>query len=105
LAFAPDKRIVIYFSSMIKGYVNYCMRVNRRSKLWAVVHALRESSYLIIAWKHKLLNKKKVIEKYGPNLRIYENCKQVIQFFYPKSLKFEQKFLYRSYKGYVINLN
>ena len=105
LTFASDKQIVIHFSSMIRGYVNYYMCANRRSVLWAVVHALRESSYLTIAWKHKLINKKKVIEKYGPNLRIHENGKLVTQLFYPKSLKSELKFLDRSYEGYVTNLN
>jgi group II intron reverse transcriptase/maturase len=105
LTFASDKQIVIHFSSMISSYVNYYMCANKRSRLWAVVHALRESSYLTIAWKHKLINKKKVIEKYGSNLRIHENGKQVTQLFYPKSLKSELKFLDRSYEGYVTNLN
>lgn len=49
LTFASDKQIVIHFSSMIRSYVNYYMCANRRSRLWAVVHALRESSYLTIA--------------------------------------------------------
>jgi ribosomal protein S14 len=66
---------------------------------------LQESSYLTIAWKHKLINKKKVIEKYGPNLRIHENGKLITQLFYPKSLKSELKFLDRSHEGYVTNLS
>jgi group II intron reverse transcriptase/maturase len=105
LTFASDKQIVTHFSSMIRSYVNYYICANKRSKLWVVVHALRESSYLTIAWKHKLINKKKVIEKYGPNLRIHENGKLVAQLFYPKSLKSELKFLDRGYEGYVTNLN
>jgi group II intron reverse transcriptase/maturase len=105
LTFASDKQIVIHFSSIIRGYVNYYMCANRRSKLWSVVHALKESCYLTLAWKHKLINKKKVIEKYGPNLRIHENGKLVTELFYPKSLKSELKFLDRSYEGYVTNLN
>ena len=105
LTFASDKQIVIHFSSIIRGYVNYYICANRRSKLWSVVHALRESCYLTIAWKHKLINKKKVIEKYGPNLRIHENGKLVTELFYPKSLKSELKFLDRSYEGHVTNLD
>lgn len=69
------------------------------------MHAVRESCYLTFAWKHRLISKKKVIEKYGPNLRIYEKGKLVTELFYPKSLKSELKFLDRSYKGYITNLN
>lgn len=105
LTFASDKQIVQHFSSMIRGYVNYYICANRRSKLWSVVHALRESCYLTLAWKHKLINKKKVIEKYGPNLRIHEKGKLVTELFYPTSLKTELKFLDRSYEGYVTNSN
>jgi group II intron reverse transcriptase/maturase len=105
LTFASDKQIVMHFSSSIRGYVNYYMCANRRSKLWSVVHALRESCYLTIAWKHKLISKKKAIEKYGPNLRIHEKGKLVTELFYPKSLKSELKFLDRSHEGYVTNLN
>ena len=105
LTFVSDKQIVIHFSSIIRSYVNYYMCANKRSKLWSVIHALRESCYLTIAWKHKLISKKKVIEKYGPNLRIHENGKLVTELFYPKSLKSELKFLDRSHEGYVTNLN
>jgi hypothetical protein len=49
LTFASDKQIVLHFSSMIRNYVNYYTCANRRSRLWAVIHALRESSYLTIA--------------------------------------------------------
>jgi hypothetical protein len=104
LTFASDKQIVQHFSSIIRGYVNYYLCANRRSKLWSVLHALRESCYLTLAWKHKLIGKKKVIEKYGPNLRIHENGKLVTELFYPSSLKTELKFLDRSYEGFVSNL-
>ena len=104
LTFASDKQIVQHFSSTIRGYVNYYLCANRRSKLWSVLHALRESCYLTLAWKHKLIGKKKVVEKYGPNLRIYEKGKLVTELFYPDSLKTELKFLDRSYEGYVSNL-
>ena len=60
---------------------------------------------MTIAWKHKLISKKKVIEKYGPNLRIHENGKLVTELFYPKSLKTELKFLDRSHEGCVTNLD
>jgi hypothetical protein len=33
LTFASDKQIVVHFSSMIRGYVNYYICANRRSKL------------------------------------------------------------------------
>jgi hypothetical protein len=104
LTFASDKQIVQHFSSLIRGYVNYYICANRRSKLWSVIHAMRESCYLTLAWKHKLVGKKKVIEKYGSNLRIHENGKLVTELFYPKSLKTELKFLDRSDDGYVTNL-
>lgn len=51
-----------------------------------------------------MLCKSKVIQKYGANLRIYENGKLITELFYPKSLKTELKFLDRSYVGYVTNL-
>lgn len=104
LTFASDKQIVQHFSSLIRGYVNYYLCANRRSKLWSVVHVIRESCYLTLAWKHKLVSKKKVIEKYGPNLRIHEKGKLVTELFYPSSLKTELKFLDRSGEGYVTNL-
>ena len=104
LTFASDKQIVQHFSSLIRGYVNYYLCANRRSKLWSVLHTLRESCYLTLAWKHKLVGKKKVIEKYGPNLRIHEMGKLVTELFYPSSLKTELKFLDRSSEGYVTNL-
>jgi group II intron reverse transcriptase/maturase len=104
LTFASDKQIVQHFSSLIRGYVSYYICANRRSKLWSVVHAIRESCYLTLAWKHKLIGKKKVIEKYGPNLRIHENGKLVTELFYPNSLKTELKFFDRSEEGYVTNL-
>lgn len=68
------------------------------------MHAIRESCYLTIAWKHKLISKKKVVEKYGPKLRIHENGKLVTELFYPTSLKTELKFFERGYEGYVTNL-
>ena len=104
LTFASDKQIVQHFSSFIRGYVNYYLCANRRSKLWPIIHAIRESCYLTLAWKHKLVGKKKVIEKYGPNLRIHEKGKLVTELFYPSSLKTELKFLDRSNEGYVTNL-
>lgn len=33
LTFASDKQIVMHFSAMIRGYVNYYICANRRSKL------------------------------------------------------------------------
>ena len=104
LTFASDKQIVQHFSSIIRGYVNYYSCANKRSKLWSVMHALRESCYLTLAWKHKLVGKKKVIEKYGSNLRIHEKGKLLTELFYPSSLKTELKFFDRSYEGYVSNL-
>lgn len=70
-----------------------------------MIHAVRESCYLTIAWKHKLINKKKVIEKYGPRLRIHENGKLVTELYYPTSLKTELKYLERSYDGFVTILD
>jgi hypothetical protein len=96
---------VEFFSSMIRGYVNYYVCANRRSKLWCVVHAIRESCYLTLGWKHKLASKNLVIRKYGPKLRIYENGKLVTELYYPQSLKTELKFLDRSSEGFITNLS
>lgn len=68
------------------------------------VNAFRESCYLTLAWKHKLISKKKVVEKFGPKLRIYENGKLVMEFFYPSSFKTELKYFERGYEGYLGNV-
>lgn len=104
LTVTSDQKIVERFSSMIRGYCNYYICANRRSKLWCVVHALKESCYLTLAWKHKLKNKKKTIEKYGPNLRIHVDGRQVTELYYPKSLKTMLKYFERSEDGYIGNL-
>jgi hypothetical protein len=104
LTFATDRQIVVHFSEIIKNYVNYYVCANKRSTLWSVIYSLRESCYLTIAWKHKMSNKRKVIEKYGSSLRIHENGKLITELFYPTSLKTELKFLERSYDGFVTNL-
>lgn len=105
LTIVTDKKIVQHFSSIIRGYVNYYICANRRSSLWCVVHVLRESCYLTLAWKHKLKNKKKVIEKFGSKLRIHENGKLVTELYYPESLKTELKFFERGFEGYNTNLD
>jgi hypothetical protein len=51
-----------------------------------------------------LKTKKQVKEKFGADLKIYENGRFVTELFYPQSLKTELKFLDRSYSGYVTNL-
>jgi hypothetical protein len=50
-----------------------------------------------------LISKKKVVEKYGPNLKIHEKGKLVTELFYPNTLKTELKFLERGYEGIVTN--
>ena len=101
LTVLSDQKIVEKFSSIIRGYCSYYICANRRSKLWCVLHALRESCYLTLAWKHKLKSKKKVIQKYGSSLRIHVDGKQVIELYYPESLKTRLKYYERSNGGYI----
>jgi 5-methylcytosine-specific restriction endonuclease McrA len=51
-----------------------------------------------------LLNKKKVQEKYGPNLRIHESGRLVTELYYPKSLKTELKYFERADVGQINNI-
>jgi len=104
LSWTSNEKIVRHFSSIIKNYVNYYICANKRSQLWSIVHVLKDSCYLTLAWKHKLKTKKQVKEKFGADLKIYENGRLVTELFYPQSLKTELKFLDRSYSGYVTNL-
>lgn len=87
-----DQKIVEKFSNIIKSYCMYYSCANYRSKLWNIIYLLKKSCYLTLAWKHKLKNQKKVIEKYGPKLRIHLNGKQITELYYPTTLKTILKF-------------
>lgn len=87
-----DQKIVEKFSNIIKSYCNYYSCANQRSKLWTLIYLLKKSCYLTIAWKHKLKSYKKVVEKYGPKLRIFINGKQITELYYPTTLKTILKF-------------
>jgi len=56
---------------------------------------------LTLSWKHKLKSKKKVIKKYGSSLRIHVDGKQVIELYYPESLKTMLKYYERSNDVYI----
>lgn len=49
LIYLSDRRIVDYFSIMIRNYFNYYLCANKRSKLWLILSILRDSCYLTIA--------------------------------------------------------
>jgi len=100
-----DRKIVDYYSSIIRGYTNYYSCANHRSSLWSVIHGIKESCYQTLAWKFKSKNKKKIIEKYGPKLRIHENGKLITELFYPESLKTEMKYFDKSIAGDIMSIS
>jgi Type II intron maturase len=83
-----DDKIVIRFSSIIKGLLNYYSCINKRSDLWKVFAILRKSCALTLAHKHKMASAARVYAKYGPSLTIRNKLgKEATSLFYPKSLK------------------
>ncbi|BDD77380.1 hypothetical protein Mp_Mg00880, partial (mitochondrion) [Marchantia polymorpha subsp. ruderalis] len=92
LVSSGDKHIVIHFSSVIRGIVNYYSFVNKRSSLWKVVSIYKKSCALTLARKHGLRSAKAALLKFGPNLRITEKGKEVASLYYPTSLKTTGKF-------------
>nr|UBY46127.1 hypothetical protein [Porphyridium purpureum] len=67
LVWAADKKIVQHFSLIIKSYVRYYTCANKRSRLWYIINALRESCCLTLAWKHKVSSKKKLLKSTARN--------------------------------------
>jgi hypothetical protein len=83
-----DAEIVIKFSQIIRGILNYYSCVNKRSELWKVFAILRKSCALSLAHKHNLSSAARAYARYGPNLTIRDNMGKVRStLFYPKSLK------------------
>jgi hypothetical protein len=65
-----DEKIVLRFSSIIRGVLNYYSCINKRSDLWKVFAILRKSCALTLAHKHKINSAARVYAEYGPNLVI-----------------------------------
>lgn len=82
-----DEKIVLRFSSIIRGVLNYYSCINKRSDLWKVFAILRKSCALTLAHKHKINSAARVYAVYGSNLVIKKLSKEVGSLFYPKSLK------------------
>lgn len=93
LASLDDKGIVIRFSSIIRGILNYYSFVNQKSDLWPVVSILRKSCALTLADKHKLGSAAAVFKRYGPKLTVRGlTPKDVTELAYPDTLKTNNKF-------------
>lgn len=88
LSSLPDKQIVIRFSSIIRGLMEYYSPANKRSDLWSIVALYRKSCALTIADKHKLKTAAAVYKKYGPNIKVTDPVKKKeTVLFYPTTLK------------------
>lgn len=83
-----DKKIVIRFSSIIRGLMAYYSPANSLSDLWQIVAFYRKSCALTLADKHKFKTAAKVFKKYGPNLKVSDPIKKKeTVLFYPTTLK------------------
>ena len=89
-----DKIIVNYFSSVIRGLINYYRPANQYSDLWPVVALLRKSCALSLADKHRLKTAAKAYKRYGPKLKVKDHIKpdSSVELFYPESLKTTNNF-------------
>ena len=88
LSSLEDKLIVLRFSSIIRGLMEFYSPANRRSDLWQVVAIYRKSCALTLADKHKLKTAAKAFKRYGPNLKISDPIKKKeTLLFYPTTLK------------------
>jgi len=93
LSSLEDKAIVLRFSSIIRGILNYYSFVNSRSDLWPVVSLFRKSCALTLADKHKMKTAAAVYKRYGPNLKVQGPIpKDFVTLFYPDTLKTTQTF-------------
>lgn len=83
-----DSQIVIKFSSIIRGFLNYFSCINKRSDLWKIFSVVRKSCALTLAHKHGISSAARIYSKYGPYLIVRDTLRNVKTIlFYPKSLK------------------
>lgn len=94
LASLSDRDIVVRFSSIIRGLVQYYCAANQYSDLWSVVSIYRKSCALTLADKHKLKTAAKAYKRYGPRLKIKDplNPQNTVELYYPESLKTTSNF-------------
>lgn len=88
LASLSDKLIVLRFSAIIRGLMEYYSPANQRSDLWQIVAFYRKSCALTLADKHKYKTAAKVYKIYGPRLKVTDPIKnKETVLFYPTTLK------------------
>jgi len=89
-----DSEIVMRYSSIIRGILQYYSFVNSMSDLWPVVSLYRKSAALTLADKHKLGTAARVFKQYGPSLTIKNEVgKETTKLFYPDTLKTTGRFI------------
>jgi group II intron reverse transcriptase/maturase len=88
-----EKQIVIRYSSIIRGIIEYYMCANQRSDLWPIVSLYRKSCALVLADKLKLKTAARVFKKFGPRLTIRNAIGRMeTELTYPESLKTKVSF-------------
>lgn len=94
LATLEEKQIVLHYSSIIRGILEYYSPANQYSDLWPVVSLYRKSCALTLANKMKYRTSAAIFNKYGPNLKVSDplDSKKTVTLYYPKSLKTTQNF-------------
>jgi group II intron reverse transcriptase/maturase len=89
---ASEYDIVMHFSNIIRGLVNYYSFASQKSDLWKVLHIIKKSCALTLASKFNLSGAASVFKKYGANLEIYKDGKPKAKLYFPTSLKTNHDF-------------
>jgi retron-type reverse transcriptase len=88
-----EKQIVVRYSSIIRGIIEYYTCANQRSDLWPIVNLYRKSCALVLADKLKLKTAARVFKKFGPRLTIRNAIGRMETVLtYPVSLKTKVSF-------------
>jgi len=61
--------ILVYYNSLVNGYLNFYSFVSNFSRLNTICWILRESCALTLALKHKIRTKRRAFNKFGFNLK------------------------------------
>ena len=89
---ASEYDIVMHFSSIIRGLVNYYSFASQKSDLWKVLHIIQKSCALTLASKFNLSGASSVFKKYGRNLAMYKDGKLKADLYFPITLKTNHDF-------------
>ena len=94
LATLEERQIVLHFSSIIRGILEYYSPANKYSDLWPVVSLYRKSCALTLANKLKYRTSAAIFNKYGAYLKVTDplDPKKTATLHYPKTLKTTQNF-------------